>query len=97
MQANPAIEAFGNAATNRNYNSSRFGKFIRIHFSEKGKLVGGDIEHCKAPKKDENGTSLDLLEKSRVIKQAPGERSFHIFYQLMTNKKLRGRRKNKEK
>jgi myosin heavy subunit len=46
VQANPAIEAFGNGATNRNYNSSRYGKFIRIHFNSKGKLVGGDIEHC---------------------------------------------------
>uniref|UniRef100_A0A914XZC9 Myosin motor domain-containing protein n=1 Tax=Panagrolaimus superbus TaxID=310955 RepID=A0A914XZC9_9BILA len=76
VQANPAIEAFGNGATNRNYNSSRYGKFIRIHFSEKGKLVGGDIEHY-------------LLEKSRVIKQGAGERSFHIFYQITTNKKLK--------
>ncbi|CAI4230313.1 unnamed protein product [Auanema sp. JU1783] len=78
VQANPAIEAFGNGATTRNYNSSRYGKFIRIHFNKKGKLVGGDIEHY-------------LLEKSRVIKQAPGERSYHIFYQIMTQKKLRER------
>ncbi|KHJ87840.1 myosin head, partial [Oesophagostomum dentatum] len=76
VQANPAIEAFGNGATVRNYNSSRYGKFIRIHFDKRGKLVGGDIEHY-------------LLEKSRVIKQAPGERSYHIFYQIFTQKKLR--------
>uniref|UniRef100_A0A8L8JTY9 Myosin head n=1 Tax=Heligmosomoides polygyrus TaxID=6339 RepID=A0A8L8JTY9_HELPZ len=76
VQANPAIEAFGNGATVRNYNSSRYGKFVRIHFDRRGKLVGGDIEHY-------------LLEKSRVIKQAPGERSYHIFYQIFTQKKLR--------
>ncbi|WKY00671.1 hypothetical protein Q1695_015028 [Nippostrongylus brasiliensis] len=78
VQANPAIEAFGNGATVRNYNSSRYGKFVRIHFDKRGKLVGGDIEHY-------------LLEKSRVIKQAPGERSYHIFYQIFTQKKLRDR------
>ncbi|CAD6194130.1 unnamed protein product [Caenorhabditis auriculariae] len=78
VQANPAIEAFGNGATTRNYNSSRYGKFIRIHFDRKGRLVGGDIEHY-------------LLEKSRVIKQAPGERSYHIFYQIMTQKNLKER------
>ncbi|VDM56283.1 unnamed protein product [Angiostrongylus costaricensis] len=76
VQANPAIEAFGNGSTVRNYNSSRYGKFIRIHFDKRGKLVGGDIEHY-------------LLEKSRVIKQAPGERSYHIFYQIFTQRKLR--------
>ncbi|XP_043924082.1 myosin heavy chain, skeletal muscle, adult-like [Protopterus annectens] len=73
IQANPLLEAFGNAKTVRNDNSSRFGKFIRIHFSAKGKLASADIETY-------------LLEKSRVTFQLKCERSFHIFYQIMSNK-----------
>ncbi|XP_050639895.1 myosin-16 [Macaca thibetana thibetana] len=74
IQANPVLEAFGNAKTTRNNNSSRFGKFIRIHFGTTGKLAGADIESY-------------LLEKSRVISQQAAERSYHIFYQILSNKK----------
>ncbi|XP_055937975.1 myosin heavy chain, muscle-like isoform X5 [Argiope bruennichi] len=73
IQTNPVLEAFGNAKTVRNDNSSRFGKFIRIHFGPMGKLAGADIETY-------------LLEKARVISQQPLERSYHIFYQIMSGK-----------
>uniref|UniRef100_A0A3P9JF71 Myosin, heavy chain b n=1 Tax=Oryzias latipes TaxID=8090 RepID=A0A3P9JF71_ORYLA len=74
IAANPLLEAYGNAKTVRNDNSSRFGKFIRIHFGSTGKLASADIETY-------------LLEKSRVTFQLSAERSYHIFYQLMTGHK----------
>uniref|UniRef100_A0A8C5BSQ0 Myosin heavy chain, fast skeletal muscle-like n=1 Tax=Gadus morhua TaxID=8049 RepID=A0A8C5BSQ0_GADMO len=74
IAANPLLEAYGNAKTVRNDNSSRFGKFIRIHFHATGKLSSADIETY-------------LLEKSRVTFQLPDERGYHIFYQMMTNHK----------
>ncbi|XP_023274836.1 unconventional myosin-X-like, partial [Seriola lalandi dorsalis] len=70
VQSSPIMEAFGNAKTVYNNNSSRFGKFIQLHFSEGGNIQGGCI--------------IDyLLEKNRVVRQNPGERNYHIFYALL--------------
>lgn len=67
----PVLEAFGHAKTVRNDNASRFATFTRLHFAGNGKFTSADIK-------------ISLLEKARVAYQATGERSFHIFYQLLS-------------
>ncbi|XP_065191365.1 myosin-IIIa-like [Sycon ciliatum] len=70
LKVNPLLESLGNAGTVMNKNSSRFGKFLRLHFTHQGTITGASLAHY-------------LLEKSRVVQQNKSESNFHIFYQLM--------------
>uniref|UniRef100_A0A667XXW6 Myosin X, like 1 n=1 Tax=Myripristis murdjan TaxID=586833 RepID=A0A667XXW6_9TELE len=74
VQSSPIMEAFGNAKTVYNNNSSRFGKFIQLHFSESGNIQGGCVIDC-------------ILVSNRVVRQNPGERNYHIFYALLAGAK----------
>lgn len=69
LAANPLLESFGNAKTTRNHNSSRFGKFVELHFNKSAKVIGSYIEHY-------------LLEKSRIISQSDKERNYQVFYRM---------------
>lgn len=70
LATNPILEAFGNAKTVRNDNSSRFGKYVKILFSLQNQIIGAEIKTF-------------LLEKTRVVGHAPGERNYHIFHQML--------------
>ena len=80
LEANPLLEAFGNAKTLRNNNSGRFGKWVEIHFDIRSKIVSARMDNY-------------LLEKSRLVRQQKNERNFHIFYQLFSDDKIKNKYK----
>jgi myosin heavy subunit len=81
LEANPIMEAFGNAKTLRNNNSSRFGKFVKVHFSKESKAKGAELASYTSYVVGADITTY-LLEKPRLTLQPKGERNFHIFYQV---------------
>ena len=72
LESNPLLEAFGNAKTVRNDNSSRFGKFVEIQFSKEGRISGAAVRTY-------------LLERSRVVQTNDPERNYHVFYQVSSS------------
>ena len=78
LDSNPLMEAFGNAKTFKNNNSSRFGKFIQVNFDPTGKIHSASIVNY-------------LLEKSRIVFLHGVERNFHIFYQLMNTPSIKAK------
>ena len=82
LQSNAILEAFGNARTLRNDNSSRFGKFIELRFSNRGRLIGACIDTY-------------LLEKARIVGHTSGERTYHIFYEVLAKGSLSASERNK--
>nr|CAD7588441.1 unnamed protein product [Timema genevievae] len=79
LEASPLLESFGNAKTVRNDNSSRFGKYLEVHFKE-GVILGAKVTEY-------------LLEKSRIVTQAPEERNYHVFYEMLKGLSEEGKEK----